>query len=85
MRTSCWNHSDVMLREQALREVGRVQTELRDVRENVEGALRLNHRDPRDALQAAEHVLATEIKLRTHVLYRSLITLERRESAGLGE
>ena len=79
------NDCDVVLGEQALREVAGVQAKLGDVGQNVESAFGLDDADTGDRAEALDHVLTAEVEFLTHFLNRRLIPLEGGEAAFLGE
>lgn len=72
---------DICLAEEAVCEVLRGEGEAGDVREDVEGAERLDGGDLRYACEAVEHVVAAEVELVSHIGDGLLIATEGGEGA----
>jgi len=79
------NGGDLLFAEQFLAEVDGIDAHGFDVDQEVEGAEGFHHFDVPDVGEAAEHVLAADIELVTHVTHDLLVALESGDGAVLGE
>ncbi len=79
------NDGDLLFAEQFLAEVDGIDAHGFDVDEEVEGTEGLHDFDVPDAAEAAQHVLAADIELITHVTHDLLVPLKGGEGAVLSK